>query len=71
MTGRAEVRRLTQQLDAAFDRAKDLTDKDLEVQADMAKYLCILVSGYVERCTAEFCLENMPEGREGLVSNAL
>jgi hypothetical protein len=47
MNGRAEVSRLRQRLDATFGRIP-ASVADLEVQADFAKYLCVLVSGFFE-----------------------
>lgn len=47
MTGRGEVHRLRSRLDATFGRAPD-ANTDPEFQADFAKYLCVLVSGYLE-----------------------
>lgn len=47
MNGRAEVTRLKARLDATFARAPSAAS-DLEVQADFARYLCVLVSGYFE-----------------------
>jgi hypothetical protein len=47
MSGRKEVHRLRSRLDAAFKRAPD-SNTDPELQADFAKYLCVLVSGYLE-----------------------
>ena len=59
MTGRGEVARLKSQLDAAFDRAKRLAHlADLETQADFARYLCVLVSGYLEKSISELVLEH-------------
>ncbi len=57
MTGRAEVTRLKQRLDATFQRVADI-GSDLEVQSDFAKYLCVLVSVYLERAVAELVLEH-------------
>ena len=57
MTGRAEVYRMSQQLDAAFDRVREV-GYDSELQSDFAKYLCILVSGYIERAVIELVLEH-------------
>lgn len=45
-------------VDAAFARATTLTAGDIEVQADFAKYLCILVSGYVEVAVSELAIEH-------------
>lgn len=47
MSGRREVHRLRTRLDAAFRRAPNASS-DPELQADFAKYLCVLVSGYLE-----------------------
>lgn len=47
MIGRGEVNRLKSRLDATFARAPD-PNTDPEFQADFAKYLCVLVSGYLE-----------------------
>ena len=59
MTGRAEVARLKKQLDATFERAKQLSvASDLELQSDFARYLCVLVSGYFERAIIELILEH-------------
>ena len=44
----SEVHVLRSRIESAFLRASQLKDLDSEVQADFAKYLCILVSGYVE-----------------------
>ena len=57
MTGRAEVFRLKQQLDATFKRAKRV-GQDLELQADFARYLCVLVSGYIERAVVALVREH-------------
>ena len=59
MTGRAEVARLEKQLDAAFQRVKSLGPAvDIEVQSDFARYLCVLVSGYLEKSVAELMIEH-------------
>lgn len=57
MTGRAEVARLKQRLDGAFARF-DLVGPDLEVRADFARYLCVLVSGYLEQAIRELATEH-------------
>ncbi len=56
MMGRPEVSRLKNRLDATFDRGKSLLD--IETQADFARYLCVLVSGYLEKSVAELVLEH-------------
>ena len=58
MTGRAEVFRMKQRLDAVFGRVKGV-DYDPELQSDFAKYLCVLVSGYIERAMVELVLEHV------------
>ena len=60
MTGRAEVSRLQAQLNATFERGSRLNAAgiDLETQADYARYLCVLVSGFLERSVAELVLEH-------------
>ncbi len=57
MTGRAEVARLKQRLDATFQRIAGV-GSDLELQSDFARYLCVLVSGYLEKAVAELVLEH-------------
>jgi hypothetical protein len=57
MTGRAEVRRLRQRLDATFKRLGG-AGSDLELQSDFARYLCILVSGYLEKAVSELVVEH-------------
>jgi len=57
MSGRAEVWRLKQRLDATFKRAARV-GSDLELQSDFARYLCVLVSGYLERAVTALVLEH-------------
>lgn len=57
MTGRAEVYRLRQLLNNTFDRGTKVGD-DLEVQSDFARYLCVLVSGFLEKAVVELVLEH-------------
>lgn len=59
MTGLPEVQRLGKHLDATFERVKQLPPNvDLEIQSDFARYLCVLVSGYLERSVGELVLEH-------------
>jgi hypothetical protein len=55
MTGRAEVERLKQILDATFERAK-IASADSELLSDFARYLCVLVSGFLEQSIIEILL---------------
>ena len=57
MTGQAEIHQLKQRLDATFDRVKGV-GQDAELQSDFAKYLCVLVSGYIERSLIALILEH-------------
>jgi hypothetical protein len=57
MTGRLAVLGHRQRVDAAFQRARGL-NADAELLADFAKYLCILVAGFVEKSLAEIVLEH-------------
>lgn len=57
MTGRAEVKRLKQRLDATFSRLGGV-GTDLEVQSDFARYLCVLVSGYLEKAISELVVQH-------------
>lgn len=56
MNGRVEVYRLETRLNAAFSRAK--ATPDLETQGDLAKHLCVLVSGYLEVSIKALLLEH-------------
>lgn len=64
MTGRAEVDRQRRRLDAAFGRASGLRAKpeilaEPEILADFARYLCVLVSGFLEQSVIELLLEHV------------
>ncbi len=45
-------------LDAAFNRAGNL-DPTSEVRSDFAKYLCVLVSGFLERSVESILIEHV------------
>ena len=51
---------MKQQLDATFERAKGIGPNP-ELQSDFARYLCVLVSGYIEKAVVEFILEHARE----------
>lgn len=57
-TGRAEVERLKRALDATFQRAKRLPSEELELRSDFARFLCIRVSGFLEKAIAELLTEH-------------
>jgi hypothetical protein len=56
MTGRGEVHRLRQRLDATFARAAGAST-DIELQSDFARYLCVLVSGFLENAIVALVLD--------------
>jgi len=56
MNGRHEVTRLQRRLDATLSRAPNPT-ADIEVQADFAKYFCVLVSGFLENALIALILD--------------
>ncbi len=53
MIGRAEVERQRARLNATFARAAAGGGGDPELQADLARYLCVLVSGFFEKAFVE------------------
>lgn len=55
--GRREVTRLRSRLDAAFARVSDVGVDALEARADFARYLCVLVSGYLEKAVSELLFD--------------
>ncbi len=57
MTGRREVSRLRQRLDATFKRV-NVVDQDAELQADFSKYLCVLVSGFLEKAVSALIVDH-------------
>lgn len=57
MTGRHAIFSHQQRIDAVFSRVGSLAG-DAELQSDLAKYLCILVAGYIEKSFAEIVLEH-------------
>lgn len=48
MLANRDVAAMKARLDATFLRVSRLPDDDLEVRSDFARYLCILVSGFIE-----------------------
>lgn len=58
MTGRAEVERQRQKLDATFKRASSIGG-DVELLSDFARYLCVLVAGFLEQAVIELVLEHV------------
>jgi hypothetical protein len=58
MTGRAEVDRQRRKLDATFQRAA-AAQGDAELLSDLARYLCVLVAGFLEQAVIEVLLEHV------------
>ncbi len=58
MNGIQEVSRMKQRLDATFECIETIDSSALELKSDFAKYLCVLVSGYIERAIAEIVQEH-------------
>lgn len=58
MNGKAQVHRDKQRLDETFKRASQIKDPDAELLADLARYLCVLVSGFLEQALIEILLEH-------------
>lgn len=73
MKGYAELHRLRQSLDAAFSRYPD--SRDLELNSDFAKYLCVLVSGYFERglqeIAYEYCKDRSQDGIRDFIDHSV
>jgi len=57
MIGRLAIHSHQQRVDAVFARAASVSD-DAETLADFARYLCILVAGFVEKSFSEIMLEH-------------
>jgi hypothetical protein len=58
MTGRAKVASEKQRLDATFRRAVAI-GSDAELLSDFARYLCVLVAGFLEQAVIELLLEHV------------
>jgi hypothetical protein len=69
MAGSPQVDSLRKRLDAAFARVASLKEMDLEVQSDFARYLCVLVSGYVETVVAQIAIEHCERRAQPSVSS--
>jgi len=52
MPANRDVAAMKSRLDATFLRVSRLPHDDLEVRSDLARYLCILVSGFIENAVA-------------------
>ena len=60
MNGKAVVAALRQRLDATFERIGQVSDDvESELLSDFARYLCVLVSGFLEQSVVELVLEHV------------
>jgi len=57
MRGRAAINSHCNRIEAAFERSTAVSH-DPELLSDYAKYLCVLVSGFIEKSLAEIALEH-------------
>lgn len=58
MTGKGEIERQRKRLDAVFARASK-AGTDPELLSDLARYLCVLVAGFLEQAVIEIALEHI------------
>ena len=58
MNGRATVHSMRNRLTATFARARNI-EGDGELLSDFARYLCVLVSGYLEQAVIELAMEHV------------
>jgi hypothetical protein len=58
MTGRAEINRQKQRLEATLDRISKVVT-DAEVLSDFARYFCVLIAGFLEQAVIEVALEHV------------
>jgi RiboL-PSP-HEPN len=56
--GRRQIALLRSRLDGAFARIADIDENALEARADFARYLCVLVSGFLEQSMTELFSEH-------------
>ncbi len=53
-----DVSRMKRRLDATFERISSFDSDSSELQEDFARYLCVLVSGYIERSIVQIVQEH-------------
>jgi hypothetical protein len=68
MNGRVQITREKQRLADTFKRASALKG-DAELSSDMARYLCVLVSGFLEQVLIEVLLEHTRQRAHESVQN--
>lgn len=60
---------LRDELDAAFDRVKRIDINEFELRADFSRYLCVLVSGYLEQALRNATAQYAQSRADPTVSN--
>lgn len=58
MPGRSLVTAQRSRLDATFNRISNLPEDQLELRADFARYLCVLVSGFIESVVSDIAADH-------------
>jgi hypothetical protein len=69
MTGSSEVFLLRSRLEAAFERINRIASDELELRSDFAQYLCVRVSGFLERSVVELLNQHVVQHSSLTVSN--
>jgi len=55
--GRLEVKRLQTIMSGTLRRAERIDPEEIELRSDLAKYICICISGYFEQAVKELAIE--------------
>ena len=69
MPGKTLLTSNRSRLKATFSRIESLSIEDLETRSDFARYLCVLVSGFVETAVSELAIEYCKMCSSPAVSN--
>jgi hypothetical protein len=56
--GRRAIERARSRLDATFKRIDSIEEDQLEARADFARYLCVLLTGYLEKAISELLIQH-------------
>lgn len=60
---------LNDQLDAVFDRISMIPHADIELRADFSRYLCVLVSGFLEQSVRDSIAKYVRQRSQPAISN--
>jgi hypothetical protein len=69
MADHRDIAAMKARLDATFRRVSALPPDDLEIRSDFARYLCILVSGFIENTVTVLATAYCREGSRPPVAN--